>query len=78
MRLYRSPALDAAILPPEGDALLVAGDQVAVGDGDTVSVTRQIGQHRLGATEWGALNRLPTRVCAAAPRRLRRSAYSAR
>lgn len=44
-------ALDAIILPLEGDALLVAGDQAAVGDGNAVGVTRQIGQHRLRSTE---------------------------
>jgi hypothetical protein len=45
-------ALDAVILPLEGDALLVEGDQAAVGDGNAVGVTRQIGQHRLGSAEW--------------------------
>ena len=44
-------ALDAVVLPLEGDALLVEGDQAAVGDGSAVSVTRKIGQHRLGAAE---------------------------
>src|SRR5262245_28852761 len=39
-------ALDAVILPFESDAALVAGDQAAVGDGDAMGVTRQIGQHR--------------------------------
>src|SRR5438874_2576431 len=34
-------ALDAVILPFEGDAALVKGDQAAVGDGDAVGVTRQ-------------------------------------
>src|SRR5258707_6567530 len=40
-------ALDPVILPLEGDAPLVAGDQAAVGDGNAVGVTRKIGQHRL-------------------------------
>jgi len=44
-------ALDAVILPLEGDAALVEGDQAAVGDGNAVGVTRQIGQHRLRSTE---------------------------
>src|SRR4029077_14586840 len=35
-------ALDAVILPLEGDALLVEGNQAAVGDGNAVGVTRQI------------------------------------
>jgi hypothetical protein len=44
-------ALDAVVLPLEGDAALVAGDQAAVGDRDAVGVARQIGQHRFGPTE---------------------------
>jgi len=44
-------ALDAVILPLEGNALLVAGDQATVGDGDAVGITRQIGQHRLRSVE---------------------------
>src|SRR5216684_2515980 len=44
-------ALDAVVLPLEGDALLVEGDQAAVGDGNAVGVTRKIGQHRLRAAE---------------------------
>ncbi len=44
-------ALDAVVLPLEGDAALVAGDQAAVGDGDAVGVTRQIGQYRFRAAE---------------------------
>jgi len=43
--------LDAVVLPPEGDALLVAGDQAAVGDGDAVGVARQIVQQRLRSAE---------------------------
>jgi hypothetical protein len=45
-------ALDPVILPSEGDAVLIEGDQAAVGDGDAVGIARQIGQHRLGAAEW--------------------------
>jgi hypothetical protein len=33
-------ALAAVVLPFEGDACLVNGDQAAVGDGDAVGVTR--------------------------------------
>jgi hypothetical protein len=35
-------ALAAVVLALEGDALLVAGDQAAVGDGDAVGVARQM------------------------------------
>src|SRR4030095_9388916 len=45
-------ALDAVVLPLEGDALLVEGDQAAVGDGNAVGVTRQIGEYGLRSTEW--------------------------
>src|SRR5260221_11882574 len=45
-------ALDAVVLPLEGNAVLVEGDQATVGDGNAVGVTRQIGEHRLGSTEW--------------------------
>ena len=34
---------DAIVLPLEGDAVVVECDQAAVGDGDAVGVTRQIG-----------------------------------
>ena len=44
-------ALDAVVLPLEGNALLVEGDQAAVGDGNAVGVTLQIGQHRLRSAE---------------------------
>ncbi len=44
-------ALDAVVLPLEGDAVLIEGDQAAVGDGDAVGIARQIGQHRLGSAE---------------------------
>src|SRR5689334_12657721 len=39
-----SPSLDAVVLPFERDAALVTGDQAAVGNGDAMGVTRQIGQ----------------------------------
>src|ERR1700674_3544510 len=41
----------AVILPLEGDAVAVAGDQPAVGDGDAVGIARQIGEHRLRSAE---------------------------
>ena len=44
--------LGAVVLPFEGHARLVERDQAAVGDGDAVGIARQIGQHRLGPTEW--------------------------
>src|SRR5215813_9739137 len=44
-------ALDAVVLPLEGDAPLVEGNQTAVCDGNTMSITRQIGHHRLRAAE---------------------------
>ena len=37
--LISTAAFDAVVLPFEGDALLIAGDQAAVGDGDAVGVT---------------------------------------
>ena len=43
--------LGAIVLPSEGDAGAVAGDQPAVGDGDAVGVARQIGQHGLWPAE---------------------------
>jgi len=45
-------ALDAVVLPLEGDALLVEGDRAAVRDGNAVGVARQIGQHCLRSAEW--------------------------
>src|SRR6476659_8494150 len=45
-------ALDAVVLPLEGDALLVEGDQAAVRDGNAVGVAGQIGQHCLRSAEW--------------------------
>ena len=44
-------AFGAVILVFESDAVAVAGQQAAVGDGDAVGVARQIGQHGLGAAE---------------------------
>ena len=36
------------VLPSEGDAVVADCDQSAVGDGDAVAVSRQIGQHACG------------------------------
>ena len=47
-------ALGPIVLPAEGDAALVHGEQAAVGDGHPVGVTRQIGEHR-GRPGEGAL-----------------------
>ena len=44
-------AFGTIVLPSEGDAVAVAGDQPAVGDGDAVGIARQIGQHRLWPAE---------------------------
>ena len=55
-------ALDAVVLPLEGDAVVVERDQAAVGDGDAVGVARQIGQHRLGPAERALGSRRPIRL----------------
>ena len=47
-------ALGPVVLPTEGDAALVHGEQAAVGDGHPVGVARQIGEHR-GRPGEGAL-----------------------
>jgi hypothetical protein len=41
------------ILVTEGDAVLVEGDQAAVGDGDAVGVARQISESRCGSSGTG-------------------------
>jgi len=41
----------AIVLPSEGHAVAVAGNQPAVGDGDAVGIARQIGQHGLWPAE---------------------------
>src|SRR5215470_2701028 len=50
-RLVSIAAFDPVVLPPEGDAIPVACDQAAVGDGNTVGIAREIGQHGPGAAE---------------------------
>ena len=39
------------VLPFEGDAVVIARDQAAVGDGDAVGVAAEIGKHRFGSGE---------------------------
>jgi hypothetical protein len=39
------------VLVAEADAALIEGDEPAVGDGDAVGVTGEIGEHRLGPGE---------------------------
>ncbi len=39
------------VLPFEGDAFAVEGDETAVGDGDAVGVAREVSKHRLGSGE---------------------------
>ena len=51
MTFWRVAALGAVVLPPEGDAVVVEGDEAAVGDGDAVGVAGEIGEHRLGPGE---------------------------
>jgi hypothetical protein len=43
-------AVATIILVTEGDAVLVEGDQAAVGDGDAVGVARQISEYRRGSS----------------------------
>ena len=47
-------AFSAVVLPCEGDAGMIGGDQAAVGDGDAVGLARQIGQDG----RWSAERRL--------------------
>ena len=49
--LVPTRTVDAIILDAEGDAVVVHADQAAVGNRDTVCVSRQIGQHSLGSGE---------------------------
>ena len=44
-------AFGTIVFPSESDSTTVAGDQAAVGDGDAVGITRQIGQHGLWPAE---------------------------
>ena len=44
-------AFDPVVLPFESDALLIAGDQAAIGDGDAVCIASEITQYFLGSAE---------------------------
>jgi len=52
--LLARAAIFAVVLPAEGDAAIIVGDEPGVGDGDAVRVARQVRQHRFGSCE-GAL-----------------------
>ena len=56
-------AIGAIILVPEGDAVVVRGDQPAVGDRDAMGMAREASPPRVHRTE--ALRRGTTRSCAA-------------
>ena len=49
------PAVAAVVLVAEGHAAFVEAEQAAIGDGDTVSVSGEIGEHRLGVGQGGGL-----------------------
>ena len=51
--LVAGAAVGPIVLVFESDAPAIESDQPAVGDGDAVSVARQIGQHRLRSAERG-------------------------
>jgi hypothetical protein len=45
-------AVDPIILPLESNALVIESDEATVGDGDAVSVAREVAQHFLRAPKW--------------------------
>src|ERR1700712_6035409 len=45
-------AVMAVVLPGEADLAVGEPSQAAVGDGDTMGVTAEIGEHLFGAGEW--------------------------
>ena len=47
--LVAGVALGPVILPFEGHALAVEGDEPAIGDSDPVGVTGQVGEHSIGS-----------------------------
>ena len=49
--LVASVSLGSVILPFEGHALAVEGDEAAVGDRDPVRVAGQVGEHRAGSAK---------------------------
>jgi len=62
-QLVVSIDLGPVILPLEGHALAVEGDEPAVGNGDPVGVARHVGEHSIGSAE-GALGIPPIRASA--------------
>src|SRR5439155_21597269 len=50
-RLPAARTVDSIVLPSERDAVVVGGDQTAIGDGHTMSVAREISQHLLWSRE---------------------------
>ena len=78
MTLVPLAALAAVVLPAEGDAVLVEGDQAAVRDGDAVGVAGRDRRAPPRARRTGAWRRRPSRLCAAAPDARRRPRASAR
>jgi hypothetical protein len=44
-------AFDAVVLPFEGDARVVEGDEPGIGDRDAMGVTREVGENGLGSGE---------------------------
>jgi hypothetical protein len=49
------------VLPAEGDAILLAGNEAMVGDGDAVCVASKVVKDMLGSAERAAWRRRPTR-----------------
>src|SRR5207249_854769 len=49
--LVAGAALGTIVLPAEGHAALIQRDEPAVGDGHSMRVARQVGQHSLGPGE---------------------------
>src|SRR5215831_4805128 len=50
-KLVASVALGSVILPFEGHALVVEGDEAAVGNSNAVRVARQVGEHSVGSAK---------------------------
>src|SRR5262245_35029678 len=50
-RFVSIAAFDPVVLPSEGNAVVVQCNQAAVGDGDAVSVARQISEHGARSAE---------------------------
>ncbi len=49
--LVARPAVSPVVLPAESHAAIITGEEPAVGDGDPVGVTREIGENGLGSCE---------------------------